>query len=636
MGGILGNNGILDRNSTPLADVTGGSYVGEAQQSKIAVEPGLGATDGPEGRAIRVLGTDSLFNPFYIFRYSKFGIGTNAQVEGNYSVDKHKAVYSSSKLSDVLSKSAQISQSHADDIQNPTASKIITWANSQAEKLSAHKGPLYPYPYALNDFLWCKWYGKIPNNRLLTLRRYPIPIEDNLAVSSDKLPLVPIAQAVTWWGGDTGNSLSSILGMTYGFNWNFDATATMEDVQGNEIKPEQLLDAAGIPEGTARTALLMAMGSNPNNPFQSSGYDATIQEFTRQSWEKGAYWNRVKGPVNVINKTAIRTQGYDFKQPIKLEFEYNLRSFGNINPKVAMLDLISNFLSLTYNRATFWGGGYRYYQQTGYILPGFNTDALEKGDYTQALKDILSSSASIFAGKAADLKNWWASVSNDIKGKNVTEMAAEFTDKLGDTRLVNDLLGSRLAKVHQQPLVLRALLDGRAVGEWHLMVGNPMDPLAVIGNLCLKDTSISFSEELGADDFPVSVKFSLTLEPGRPRAKQDIESMFNLGGGDLAFTALQPPSSAMNTMGDYNTIRQQRARGTAPGSEDAVAAANLQASLISSSGATNDAVNPAGGTSTSALNLGEHFQKSVAGRYGAGFGKSPILIDYFTKLETKD
>lgn len=613
MSNILGDNGVSD-NDLILASSTGGASVGQSQQAGFATEPGSGANDGPGGTSISVLGTDSLFNPFYIFRYSKFGIGTSPETTGNYDVTLHRNKYVDGKLLGRRADDAMIKARL--EMQNPTASKIIEWTNQQAEKGKNHKGPIYPYPYALNDFLWCKWYGKIPNNRLLTLRRYPVPIEDNLSIAAEKLPLVPTAQAVTWWGAETENNLSDILGLNYQFNWNMDATATVEDVQGNEINVDQLLEAAGIPEGATRTALKTALGSNPNNPFQSSGYDEKIKEWTKESWEKGAYWNRVKGPVNVINKTAMRTQGFTFEHTIKLTFEYNLRSFGNINPKVAMLDLISNFLSLTYNKAPFWGGGYRYYQNTGYILPGFNTDALEKGDYVNGLKSLIGESAQGLAGKAADLKTWWNGVQNDIKGKDATEMGKVLGEKLASTKLANDLLGSKMAKLHQDPLVLRALLDGRAVGEWHLMVGNPLEPLAVIGNLCLKSTQMSFSEELGADDFPVSIKFVVTLEPGRPRAKQDIESMFNLGGGDLAFTALAPPASAMNTFGDYNSNKANQFSGMS----------------TSSTNTTNTtASNP-----QEASNLGAHFAKSVESRYGSGFGKSPILVDYFTKLETKD
>jgi len=174
---------------------------------------------------------------------------------------------------------------------------------------------------------------------------------------------------------------------------------------------------------------------------------------------------------------------------------------------------------------------------------------------------------------------------------------------------------------------MRALADGRAVGEWHLMVGNPMDPVAVIGNLILKSTSMEFSDELGADDFPTGVKFTVTLDHGRPRAKQDIESMFNHGGGDMFFTAIQPPSSTRNSYGVANSSTALSANGTPvtttplPGTN----AANSTQGI-----AQNDEA------IAGAAELAKYFKPSVARSYGEGFGNSKILPDYFLKLYTAD
>lgn len=629
MGGfILGDNGSSD----DILKLTGASAADSILSSKvtqpnIAKEAQIGASDGAGGEVIGLRGTDSIFNPFSIFRYSEFGQGTDATVPGNYQVGRHRGTYATSNI--IRDRSTVIELASKEVIQNPSAINIIEWTNNQALRASAHTGPLYPYPYQINDFLWCKNYGKIPNNRLLTLRRYPIPIEDNLGIDKTKLPLVPIAQAVTWWGGDTGNALSSILGMTYGLNWKQD-TATIDDVQGNEIKFSDLLDTAGIPleQEALRKGLTLAFAQGDANAF--SGYDATLQDFTKNSWEKGAYWNRVMGPVNVINSTQRRERGYTFEHDITLSFEYNLRSYGNINPKVAMLDLISNFMSLTYNRASFWGGGYRYFQQTGPLVGGFSTDRMEKGDYIGGLKDLSTYIGSAVQSTGDQIKQLVTGLKDKLVGKSADEIAEILTTAAGSSETLNKLAASKLGKLQQDPLVFRALLDGRAVGEWHLMVGNPMDPLAVVGNLCLKSTSISLSEELGADDFPTSIKFSVTLTPGRPRAKQDIESIFNHGGGDLSFTPLQPPSTTMDTFGESNSTRIQSAYGAGYGNSNKTAIDKIKQGLTTSTqGATADDLK-------SAEQLAGYFKVNVANRYGAGFGQSPILVDYFTRLQTKD
>jgi len=602
---IANSAGITDRSTSELLNRNSSIYAGE----KIGSIDGPGGIrkDGENAKSIGTMlnaaGTDSLFNPFKIFRYSKFGNGA-----GQYNIGKHKFIYNGDKSSD---DSKQV-------FDNPTATQIIQWADEKAKNNGA--SPLYPYPYQINDFLWCKYYGKIPNNRLLTLRRYPIPVEDNLAIHESKMPLIPIAQAVTWWGGDTGNKLSSIFGITYGFNWEPLGTK-VQDVQGNEVAAGKILDAVGITADqkiggisgeTARQIILASLYADPNNPLQATGADAMLQEYDKAAYDPdGPYWNRVLGPVNVVNTTQTRKEGLTYTQTIKLDFEYNLRSYGRVNPKVAMLDLISNFLSLTYSSAPFYGGGIRYFKQTGYTAPAFNTDAMDKGDYINGMMETVKAQTALIKSAAADFKKFAEKLQASFAGgDSITDNVINTVKELGNTRLANDIVGARMKDLIQAPLKMRSILDGRAVGEWHLMVGNPADPIAVIGNLCLKTTDITFSEELGDEDFPVSVKFSVTLDPGRPRAKQDIESMFNLGGGNLAYTALAEPSSSYGSYGEYVSKQLN----------------TFNSAATSSQGSENSAAN----------NLASYFSKNVARAYGEGFGKSGALPDYFNQLKTKD
>ena len=627
---ILGNGGVSD----DILNLGSAQSLSQSTQVNGGKTQQTGEVKGTGSETIKIIGTESLFNPFYIFRYSEFGAGTTTNNSGDYDLKRHNLSYDNSLqlLDKAKAGSERLKRQEEAIVQNPTAVAIKTWTDKQAAMGSNHKGPLYPYPYSLTDFTHCKHYGLIPNNRLLTLRRYPVPVEDNLQVHQDKLPLVPIAQAVTWWGGESSNSLNKILDMTFGFKWKQypKEGEEIQDVQGNELILEDALDAAGITNPTARQALITAFANqNDTNPFAISGYDKTLQENSVKQQESGAYANRVLGPINVITETQIRDRGFKFEQKIELKFEYKLRAIGTVNPKVAMLDLISNFLSLTYNRASFWGGGYRYFQRTGALLPGFNTDAMEKGDYATATKDVTSMLTQMIAAGGDDLKGFINGVSNDAKNatsftEGVKKLAADFTG----SQVGKNLIASRIGKLHQAPLIMRALADGRAVGEWHLMVGNPMDPIAVIGNLCMDSTTMAFGEELGAHDFPTEVSFNVTLSHGRPRAKQDIESMFNHGGGDLAFSALQPPSSAQNSYGEYTSRRIADTTGAI-----SAGAAGYNSAVTTADKATTEVD---GQQLTAGQNVANYFRPAVGRKYGEGFGKSGILPDYFTKLYTKD
>jgi hypothetical protein len=86
-----------------------------------------------------------------------------------------------------------------------------------------------------------------------------------------------------------------------------------------------------------------------------------------------------------------------------------------------------------------------------------------------------------------------------------------------------------LKKIYFSPI----MLSGYPTGDWHLVVGNPLNPIAMIGNLVCTNVKITFSDDLGPDDFPTEMKATYTLQPGRQRHRGDYESMLNRGNGRL-------------------------------------------------------------------------------------------------------
>lgn len=649
MGRFRGGNGIGE-----------GAAIEQAASSQEAANLGQvnsytaktdAATDGFD-TPIRVVGTESIFNPFNVFRYSKFGKANGGQDgraanPGNIDLDPYKLKYVNAPYvvdGEVRTNAAQLRKRIAN--HNPSATALCEWANEQAKDAQNSAGPIYPYPYALTDFLWCKYYGKIPNNRLITLRRYPVPIEDNLMIAKTNLPLVPIAQAVTWFGEDTGNKLSEVLGLDWGLKWK-SVESEVQEVDGNEIKVEALLDVAGVKvENEAlRKALIIALGQAQNPGMAASGQDQLQQDYDREAYgPKGPYWNRIYGPVNVINSSYIRDRGLEFgsEKGMSITFEYNLRTWAGANPKMAFLDLLSNFLSLTYNTAPFWGGAVRYFQQTGFLAPGFNTDAFERGDNIQGIKDLASGVGSQLLGSASELKKFVEELSAQVTSGDSIE---SIIGKITDSKTAKIIAGGRLAALAQRPLLMRSLLDGRAVGEWHMMIGNPMDPIATVGNLVLDSVNMELGEELGEDGFPTSMKFVVNLKHGRPRAKQDIESMFNLGGGPLSYSPLAQPSSAFNTLGENNSMNANSyygnsvftvgSGGTPPsganGTGDQQASNTTNASRINV--ADPNTLQRPGDAETNTAN---YFRPAVTRAYGENFGKSPILPSYFFNRMTRD
>jgi hypothetical protein len=233
------------------------------------------------------------------------------------------------------------------------------------------------------------------------------------------------------------------------------------------------------------------------------------------------YGESLYGDVNVVNKVKIRSRGLTFSNNFSLTFEYSLKSLKCVNPRVAMMDILSNFLILTGNYGTFWGGETIFYGNRN-IAPQYgDPDLLRKGKYGAYIKSL-----------AGDVKEGF---------KNITHMdqitgAGDFFQALWSgvksvgsgflQGLVGNLLGGNIG-VAGDALAVPALLSGKPSGFWHVTIGNPLDPIAMMGNMAVTNTTVQFNDKLGYDDFPTEVKFVVDLEHCMPRDNAHIENMFN-------------------------------------------------------------------------------------------------------------
>lgn len=528
--------------------------------------------------------------------------------------------------------------------------------------------------YDWKDFSFCKHYGKIPNNRLITLRRFKLPVLDSGSIISKEKLIEAFgrdeeyltsdsARALTYYGDDTGNNLNDIISMDVGLNWEQletnmrvpEINRGLDNLGGGsnnlydayDWKGDTLGDILGV-KGTngadswqAKILNIIAMNAQStktnqadqtiaNNQTKNGLYtgedvqnvrDLALQTKDADIWQHG-WVNRVYGPINVITKTHVRSRGLKFNNnPIRITFKYDLMQVDTINPKLAMIDIISNILALTYANGSFYGGDYRFQRQpTEMPLPedfvnlmqklasgqGDNMTAKEFTDkfkgtlenvtrtavgITSTFKDeyeklakaspeiykiiqdtIARSKTSANATTQADFtnspqpfKDLSAILGNDstfmnslaqlgnlstIFGNGTSEMAGKIDEIFGSGRSITKSAfsafafssGYSISNTLKNLFSLAPLITGEPVGEWHLTVGNPMNPTAMIGNLICTDCSISFGEKLGADDFPTELIAVITLKHGRDRDKGDIESIYNQGQGRF-YVKVSPTNS---------------------------------------------------------------------------------------------
>ena len=430
------------------------------------------------------------------------------------------------------------------DKQNPTYKNILKYYSS----------PTFdPYglaKYRMQDFIYLKYYNQIPNNYMITLRRYTHPCEDHMfgldmsAMDINKLngfseSHFNIATAVTYLGEKAGNKLSDILKFEYGANYE-DKEAKVEMLQNTDgglaaqmrqkfgiseayMNGEETRQSAGGMGGLVKQSIKFAALTGMKG-VNTSDAMAASHRFQGNEFAT-VYGENIYGNVNVINKTKVRSRGLTYSGNFTLNFEYSLKSLKCVNPRVAMLDILSNFLILTGNYGAFWGGETRFYGQQS-IAPQFgDPEKLRKGDYKGYFKSLLS-----------DVKSGFENISTADGGngslwdglKNLASGALQ--------GLLGNLLGGNVgvAGTAQAPA---ALLSGEPTGYWHVTIGNPLDPIAMMGNMAVTKTTVQFNDVLGYDDFPTEVKFTVDLEHCMPRDNAGIENMFNGAKGRFyAFT----------------------------------------------------------------------------------------------------
>ena len=431
----------------------------------------------------------SLFNSWNLFKYKSLALGNTDDT-----VNKPSALKGVENL-------------NKPNIINPTASSIVEWSGEEG------RGPGCRYTY--RDFIQCEHYGTIPNNYMLTLRRFPFPAPDDIYSprvfdikdqKSKEADQPDIARAITWMSPELGNELKSMFSFDVGFNWK-DVEAQVQEVQGRT-------DRGNIGNRFSASPLLTALEAGAN------GYTA---EQSARIREKGAGWdpltetypNHVYGPLNVIKSMMVRDRGINFSQEFTLTFHYDLKAYGNISPKAAFMDTLSNLLVLTTNNAPFWGGATRGVSNGLTGKPFGDLSKLSSGDYS-----------GFFEGIANDFSSLASNIWNGGDPLN--------------SKALNNVIGGGLMELfgsNQGASVLQAFLTGDPTGQWHLTVGNPMNPAMVIGNLGLQNAKFEFEGPLGYEDFPTRLKVTVSLKPGRPRDKSDIESMFSVGKGR---TYIQP------------------------------------------------------------------------------------------------
>lgn len=409
----------------------------------------------------------------------------------------------------------------------------------------SQKGLMGQETYAYSDFMYCKHLGKMSNNYMVTLRRFPLPVDDYIGAegidetirSQSAAKNASCIGCMVTWMGVSGNNLSEIL--KYNYNMPFkEESAQRQDSKMDADQNQTILNGMfSAFDDTYRKQYMEGFaGEALNNLFEFNKSKFSLPLGNPPYHDHLGFEDSTKvyGPVDTIRDTYVRKdEGLSFTQNITLVFEYELRSYNGINGKQAMLDLISNILNVTYTTGSFWGGGYKGFgAHQSNIFANLNIFKA-KGGFVNFLNAGLEDVQNIGTTILQDMK--LLNPDNSWKGWGKDTVAAifNFLNQAGGM-----LAAGMLNKLGRpQKVKYNSLLSPAPIGFWHLTIGNPKRPIMSIGNMVITECSVEHQGPLGLDDFPTGLKVSITLSRGKPRDLRDIERLY-LQGNDRIYTSM--------------------------------------------------------------------------------------------------
>lgn len=462
-------------------------------------------------------GVPSLFNNYTVFTHCMCDKKEDFfdDIKGDGQSFAHRTGYLNNELNE-----------YGDDF--PTLSQLLDYFSPDKTMVS---------PYYANDFLYAKYYNKIPLNHLITLRRFPNPTYDSMDYAATD-EYRPLAQAITYFGEPTKNKLSSIFKINGKINWKKVSAQIWdtESVGDRSLEDSRkLLDLPRIMSNNRAVGAVNATTGAVNRNFTSVGTlvdvlngkgDFAGRQAASVSADRAAYdfnyTHKVFGPVNVIKDTMTRDIGIGGELSINLDFNYQLKSYNGINPKLAMLDLINNLLALTYYHAKWWGGANRFFpkamSQFGFLG---NQNAFYNGDYGKYFTSIKT----MFERAGRSIINTGMKFIQNLLSGNWSALAQMAFQGVGK------ILDIRSHQSRPNTIAVHSLVSGAPVGEYHLTIGNPFNPIACVGNLTMQSFTIGFSDNLGFMDFPEEITLSVELKRARPCDSADWQSILQFGQG---------------------------------------------------------------------------------------------------------
>ena len=534
----------LDENAYNVINTYRGSYKNTANQID-------GAAD-KNGNAYvyETIVSPSLFNPFY--GINSAGISPGVPLLDNIANKTHISATAPGK-----DKDRQINKDiNLTPLDDCSINNLVRLSNEKDSILGQAR-------YKYSDFMYCRDVGKISNNHLITLRRFAAPVRDNIYqytgtdTETSNEVAGDIGRLITWFGTPE-NKLEDILKYSFHATWKEMEAGIQDNINSEENDPARGLTGGLVNLMNNKHAESFEKGINASAFKQLLGDDASEYDtgpYADNPAVNGRMYDKHKiyEPKDTIRSKYEYEGNFKFNQEFTLTFNYKLRGYDNINGKTALLDLLGNILAVTYKKGKFWPGEQRI------IGAPQNKQGWVKA---QAMQNTVISASGTFLGslcKGGSLADAASSAMNIIQGadlgKNLKQAAKDILGNLkagGLQSIFSGLMKNALGR----PAVYAfdSLLSEGETGTWHVTIGNPLNPIASIGNLIIDgDVEITHSGPLGLDDFPTEITVKVPLKHAMPRDAVEIQRMFTKGRRSI-YTEIVPDLTDPLKREKYNYI----------------------------------------------------------------------------------
>ena len=419
---------------------------------------------------------------------------------------------------------------HNNDVYDTSILNII-------EKLAPTKAALRP-----SDFAYLKNLGVFPNNRLMIVRRFAAPTDDNIMINR-KTDIPSLANVISWVTSD-----SDFVSIEFGELWD-EAAADFTN----------FLDSLGKDFG--RKAEGMGLGGLANAGGGVLPLPGFTEIFQRQFLKNIGLLNEGEnagipaGNPNLIKEAKARktvpygvaSSGLMCQISFTFVAEYELKFISGLDPSMVWMDIIGNVLRFGTSESANYGLSKEYAAKIkkwtnnpDHLLTEMVRSITKTvGDVAQTVRDKIGAiydaatkaSYSTFKDSKKEEetqdKEWGAYKTEKAVAEKTKKASEGLLDKL--ISIGDDILKGTVQKYRTEVIGIVNALTGLPSTPWHITIGNPLRPVFCSGDMLTQNVKVSMGSQLAFNDLPSSIKVEFTLVNARPLGLQEIMSKFNSG-----------------------------------------------------------------------------------------------------------